>query len=453
MRLYPAIRAQMGDWTYYIVRMKMREIAHEVQFAHDIYTDTTLSDAVQRTLNETRVKKEIVGYLARRPDRFFSSIVVAALEGEPTWTPVEMDESIVPRVFSQSRQLSDSFGVLSFGEEPKYYALDGQHRVNAIKLIVNGEANQDPPEGFYDDMLSVIVVLREEHDVPEGEWLRRYRRLFSSLNRYAKATDRDTNIIMDEDDLFAILTRRLITDHRFFQAIGRQKDSHKVKTKGKNIRSADPHFTSLQTLYAMNEKLLSSRARQSEPVQKQFRPSEDLIDERYNELANYWDSLLLALPELEAKPSDMRHHTMKGKDCLLFWPIGQELFIEVVRLFLDDAFVEGYASVEEMSRALSVFSNISWQLHEPPWRNLILVRESPEGPWRMRNEERKEAIKVAKRILQWILNLDPLSIDDVKKLRTEWINMLYSVDQAVPTNATEIDAMWKQIQEISESTL
>lgn len=453
MRLYPAIRAQMGDWTYYIVRMKMREIAHEVQFAHDIYQDQTLSDAVQRTLNERRVKKEIVGYLARRPDRFFSSIVVAAMEGEPTWTPVEMDDAVVPRVFRQSKPLSESFGVLSFGEEPKYYALDGQHRVNAIKLLVNGEAEDDPPAGFFDDMLSVIVVLREEHDVPEGEWMRRYRRLFSSLNRYAKPTDRDTNIIMDEDDLFAILTRRLITDHWFFQSAGRQKESQKVKTQGKNVRSSEPYFTSLQTLYTMNEKLLSSRARQDQRVNKQFRPSEEVIDLRYTELESYWDALLLALPELKEKPSNMRHHTKEGNDSLLFWPIGQELLIGVVRVLLDDSFEEGYGSVQEMADALQVLSNISWQLHEPPWRHLILVRESPTQGWRMRSEERKEAVLVAKRLLRWILNLDQLNMEDTKKLHGDWITLLYSIDLELPKNAAEINDMWDQIQEMSESTL
>lgn len=453
MRLYPAIRAQMGDWTYYIVRMKMREVAHEVQFAHDIYQDHTLSDAVQRTLNERRVKKEIVGYLARRPDRFFSSIVVAAMDGEPTWTPVEMDDAVVPRVFRQSKPLSESFGVLSFGEEPKYYALDGQHRVNAIKLLVSGEAEVDPPAGFFDDMLSVIVVLREEHDVPEGEWMRRYRRLFSSLNRYAKPTDRDTNIIMDEDDLFAILTRQLITDHWFFQSEGRQKDSQKVKTQGKNVRSSEPYFTSLQTLYTMNEKLLSSRARQGERVNQQFRPSEEVIDERYIELANYWDALLLALPELKEKPSDMRHHTKPSKDSLLFWPIGQELFIGVVRLLLDQSFEDGNASVQEMAGKLQVLSNVSWQLHEPPWRHLILVRESPTHGWRMRSEERKEATSVARRLLQWILNLEQLSLEDTKKLRDDWTTLLYSIDLEVPKNLTEVEDMWNRIQEMSESTL
>ena len=263
LRIYPAIRAKMGDWHYYIVRMKMREIAYEVKIAEDFYEDNTLSDAVQRILATRRVKKEIVGYLARRPDRFFSSIVVAAMEGEPTWYPIEMDSDVVPAAFADSTALNNSFGVLSFGDDPVYYALDGQHRVAAIKLLVTGEAEYSTPPGFDDDLLSVIVVLRDEHHMPNDEWLRRYRRLFSSLNRWAKKTDEDTNIIMDEDDMFSILTRRLITDHPFFRAPGRQRDSFKVQTKGKPLRKGAGHFTTLQTLYAMNKTLLSTRSREN----------------------------------------------------------------------------------------------------------------------------------------------------------------------------------------------
>lgn len=454
MRLYPAIRAKMGDWTYYIVRMKMREIANEVQLAHDIYKDNTLSDAVQRTLSEPRVKKEIVGYLARRPDRFFSSIVVAAMDGAPMWSEVEMDEKLVPGVFAQSKPLSNSFGLLSFGEDPKYYALDGQHRVAAIKLLVNGEAGDEfqPPEGFFDDMLSVIVVLREEHDVPEGEWMRRYRRLFSSLNRYARPTDRDTNIIMDEDDIFAILTRRLITDHSFFQAPGRQKDSYRVKTKGKSLRSGDPHFVTLQTLYAMNESLLSSRARQlTEPINKQIRPSEDLIDERYEELSNCWDAILMALPELEKPPGEMRHHTKEGSDHLLFWPIGQEfLLARIVRGLLDERFKhQGFGKVEEMAAALAPLDKISWQLHSSPWRHLLLVRDSGRpNSWRMRNEERKEVLKDAYRLLRWGVCLDNLAEDEIQVLRDDWANHLMNIDRAVPAHSTEVEEMWEEFNQM-----
>ena len=185
------------------------------------------------------------------------------------------------------------------------------------------------------------MILREEHDVPEGEWMRRYRRLFSSLNRHARSTDRDTNIIMDEDDLFAIVTRRLITDHEFFQAPGPERESFKVLTKGRNLKAGTSHFTTLQTLYAINTTLLTTARRRmlgwhhdersSGDLNGRVRPDEEYIDGYYEELSNYWDAILDVLPDLGRQPSEMRNHDISDgdseqyRDHLLFWPVGQEL--------------------------------------------------------------------------------------------------------------------------------
>ena len=460
MRIYPAIRAQMGSWKYYIVRMKMREIANEVKLAHDIHKDKTLSDAVQRALGEKRVKTEIVGYLARHPDRFFSSIVVAAMEGEPTWHPVEMDDTIVPKIFTSSSSLRNSFGVLSFGDEPKYYALDGQHRVAAIKLLVNGEADVEAPQGFDDDLLSVIVVLRDENDTPEGEWMKRYRRLFSSLNRYAKPTDQDTNIIMDEDDLFAIVTRRLITEHEFFQALGSERESFKVLTKGKNVKTGMRHFTTLQTLYAINEILLTTREREvrdgwsrssEKRSVKQTRPDEDVLDECYAELEGYWDAILKALPVLREQPEKMRVHDLEEpntdnhQDHLLFWPIGQEyLLAKLVRSVLDNAFPDGgHGETDKMVEQLSRIAQIPWELHEAPWRYLLLVPKPEEDSWRMRSEDRKEVLIHAYHLLRWIVGLDPLGEDEIKELREDWQNLLIRYPEDY-----RMHDIWREVEEI-----
>ena len=460
MQIYPAIRAQMGSWQYYIVRMKMREIANKIRFAHDIYTDKTLSDAVQQTLDGKQVKAEIVGYLAHHPDRFLSSIVVAAMEGEPMWHPVEMDDATIPEIFTCSSSMRDSFGVLSFDDYPRYYVLDGQHHVAAIKLLVNGEASVEAPQGFDDDLLSVILVLREEHDTPEGEWMRRYRRLFSSLNRYAKPADQDTNIIMNEDDLFAIVTRRLITEHEFFQAPSPERESFRVLTKGKNVKAGMRHFTTLQTLYAVNEILLTTREREvrdgwsrssEKRSVKQIRPDEDILDGYYTELEGYWDAILEALPVLREQPEKMRIHDIEEpntdncQDHLLFWPIGQEyLLARLVRNVLDDVFPNGgHGETDKMIAQLSRIAQIPWELHDMPWRYLLLVPTPEEDYWRIRNEDRKEVLNHAYHLLRWIVGLDSLSEDETEKLREEWQNLLIRYPEDY-----RIHDAWQEVKEI-----
>lgn len=444
--MYPAIRARMGDWNYYIVRMTMREIANEVNLATDEWEDPTLGVAIQRELQESRVKGGLVNYLAHRDDRFFSSLVVAAIGGNPGF------DLATPPDWSKSKALRDSVGLLYFDDNPKYYALDGQHRLQAIKELL--EDPKSAPAEFGSEQVSVIVVPREEQHKNEDIWLQRYRRLFSSLNRYAKPTDKDTNIIMDEDDVFAIVTRRLISDHRQFRAAGRQRDSFRVLTKGKNLKSGASHFTSLQTLYAMNEILLTTPDRERRlggskglKASLQFRPEENLIDADYASVARCWDAILAVVPSLTENPSKMRAHRIPDpnpdghQDHLLFWPIGQEMFAGVVRWMLNRERLGEDATTVEMMRVLRPLGAVPWELHEPPWRHLLLVKSDDGGNWKMRSEDRKPALEVAEQLLRWIAGIDDFDEGELTALRKRWADLLYP-PLAEKTEAAE----WKRIE-------
>ena len=187
MVIYPALRLRTGSFRYYVVKMSARELSENVKYASELYEDRTLDEAIQRILNESEVNKEIVEYLKQQPDRFFSSIVVAALEGNPMFYPLEIMEDSRFALFHDDLRLNESFGFLKFDGTQKYYALDGQHRLTAIKTLLNRN-NSDPdgaPEDLEKDEFSVIVIVPSQED---ADFMQKYRRLFSHLNRYAKPT-------------------------------------------------------------------------------------------------------------------------------------------------------------------------------------------------------------------------------------------------------------------------
>ena len=460
MNIYPAIRGRMGSWQYYTVKMSMRELADNVKFAADIYDDRTLDDAIQRVLNESRVKKEIVTYLIRQPDRFFSSIVVAALHGSPKWYPITMEDDERFILFREDTRLSDTFGVLSFDGTQGYYALDGQHRLSAIKALVdsNSDVSPDAPPGFKDEEISVIVVVPSETESLD-QFMTRYRRLFGNLNRYAKPTDAVTNIIMDEDDAFAIITRRLITEHEFFLYSGRQKESARVKTKkGKNLRHNDSYFTSLETLYAINIALLSSRHRKNNGWNQEgvkdhkeylrFRPEEEQLEALFDELCVYWDVLLKELPVLHETPSSMRDHSAPSgdgstQDNFLFWPIGQELLADIARDLMDLRQPDPTKPTRETVRAaVQGLCGLTWNAHQAPWRNLVLIPDGEETKtWRIRSEDRKSALNMMRWIFRWQLGIDELAGDEVGELRSRWeTQLLPALEEAA------VDELWKEIE-------
>jgi DNA sulfur modification protein DndB len=477
VNLYPAMKAHMGSWEYFIVKMSMRELSESVKFAHDIHNEKTLDEAIQRVLKESRYRKDMAGYLANQEDRFFSSIIVAALHGNPKWIPVSISDE--NELLAGDERMDGAFGVLRFDGTQAYYALDGQHRLAAINFLLNPEFEEarefTPPDGFADEEVSVVVV-KPKPEEPINDFMKRYRRLFGNLNRHAKPTDAITNIIMDEDDAFAILTRRLITDHDFFMAPGDQKASPRIKTKApKTLKEGDPWFTSLETLYAMNIDLLWNLSRRNsdqgwcgeggegmqtpKPAEfERLRPSDDCLESLYNELVMYWDGILGEMPQLHEEPSKMRIHPNEdnenadedsqgesSEDCLLFWPIGQEMLARLVRSRLDRVLPDpSDPTANQVASALEGFGSAHWAMDLPPWKYLLLVPNEGKDGWRVRSEDRKKAVEAGARVQGWVLGDLETATPEVD-IRQPWQELLSSGPSGLSTS--EIESMWNEIEE------
>lgn len=436
-QVYAALKMQMGSWIYYSVRMKMSEVASEIKFAYEVNDDKTLDMAIQREIGTSRAGTQIVNYLVQNEHRFFNSLVVAALDGNPEFNPVSIDEDPTFRLVRN--QFKDTFGVLSFDDSLKTYALDGQHRLYAIKKLVDGSASLTPPVGFNDETINVIFVV-PAGDVERDEFLKAYRRLFSSLNRHAKPTARNTNIIMDEDDRFAIVTRRLFSDFDFFKWNGHDEDP-KIDTEAsaENLPRNSTAWATLVGLYNMNIKLLwdeelSSRvgAYKANHSLIQETPSDDEVEELYSYLDKIWDAMLLTLPVLQADPSKKRKFvdgSDEFEDNLLFRPIGQTGILAPVARMLMNQFGVGKESGDaEFITALKPLSMINWNLQSDLWRDLLTVK-GPDGNWVMRSEERQKAIEVALRIISWVCGLVNLNEDQLEETKKNWSFLLMNLEE------------------------
>lgn len=462
MRLYPAFRFTMGGYEFFVTKMNASEIAETVHFASDLFQGKTLSEAIQRNLKDSRASKEIAFYWRENDARFFNSIVIAAWQGGASFQAIESLNSgteIFDTLLKKDKRMHNSFGILAFDGSEQYYALDGQHRVRAIQLMHNEPSVYPPPDGFKDDEFTVIIVPTAEDETVE-QFRMRYRRMFSALNRYAKPTDNATNIVMDEDDVFAIITRRLITDHPFFMWGNNDWQNARVKTDGgKNLTSGQSYFTQIEVLYGVTEQLLSSALRNNTLLIdsgttkfKQVRPHEDLIDRWYDEVALIWDVLVETVPGLDADPSFMRTHNPQEEDeersdHLWFWPIGQQMVAPLVRMLIDKSAVGVGAEIDapldrkKVEKALAVLGKLDWDLHSLPWRHLLLVVDN-DG-WKMRNEGRANAVKIGNDLLGWITGAIELGDAGVEALRQRWEFNLY------PTANEDFNAMWDQIVEIN----
>ncbi len=364
---------------------------------------------------------------------FFGSIVVAALGGNPQFFEVSLADD--PRFDMIRDSLKGTFGVLTFDDTIKTYALDGQHRLFAIQNLIKDESKA--PKGFSDETLSIIFLVQPK-DTERALFLKSYRRVFSSLNRHAKPTSQATNIIMDEDDRFAIITRRLISDYEFFQIDVNEIDRINVLADGKAMNQRSTAFANLIVFYEMNVQLLwdtqcttTYGAPNSANRKKliQLTPTDEEVENYYEYLERIWDALTLTLPELDNEPMRMRVHRenrQEGEeDNLLFWPIGQEhLFAPLARRLMDENEINYESSAEEIINALKPLKLVPWSLFHNLWKDFLLVRNLNDGNWKMRNEETSQCLSLGRSILYWLTGCENLSEDHLEELQDRWAAIL-----------------------------
>jgi DNA sulfur modification protein DndB len=368
----PALKARMGDWQYYVTVMKLGKIAKECQLAEEIHAHKDLDEVIQREISN-RVQKEMVPYLLNEPQRFYGALVVAVYGGEPEFSPVKVAEHELINDSDDDKH-SYGFGLLRFDGSQVYYALDGQHRLRSIQEAISMDPDLRQEE--------ITVIILNHENTKEG--LQRTRRLFSTLNRRAKPTSSGVNIAIDEDDAVAIVTRRLVKENTTLKNLVLCKlGSKQISPTKRN----DPYVTTLGAFYEANEILITVPAydmgRDIDSSFKQFRPSNEDLDEYYNFLEYIWMQMLEKAPDFDQvlkgkkTPGDLRKQVDEDGRLVLddsgnslpggsvfARPIGQFIIAEVIML----------AGIQEKpipDIIDAIMNNISMNIDEAPWVNVI----------------------------------------------------------------------------------
>lgn len=168
MRIYPAIRMQAGGYIYYNIRMPMLEVANEIQIPNDERRTRDSRNTISTDADAQQGSGKISDDSSRQSDFFFRPIVAATEDGDPTWYPVEFDQDSTPGLLSKSAFLEDCFGFLVFEGSPRYHLLKGRNQLLEIESLVQHESLLESPRDFSQDMLSVVLLIRE--DMSDAEW-------------------------------------------------------------------------------------------------------------------------------------------------------------------------------------------------------------------------------------------------------------------------------------------
>jgi DNA sulfur modification protein DndB len=417
-----AIRAKMGIWVYYISFFTFAEVnCHVKRVDNELHKSKTLNDLLQRSITDNY--KRIAEYLQTQEERFFSSLVLAVYDGDPKWREVRLE-------YENDDDYYD-LGILEFTGEEKIFPVDGQHRVEGIKAALN--ANQE----LANEKVPVIFIGHRSNE----EGMQRARRLFSTLNRYAKPVSLSDIIALDEDDIVAIVTRDFIENHKLFA------DMRIVNTKQKAIPESNKvAFTSIITFYECNCELLNLflknkdvksdkgklKGRSKVNYYRRFRPDVSAINEYKDLCYKFWDSFVNIMSviqeylydHIENAPAEKYRNREGGN--LLFRPIGLKPFV-IAAIRLSEYKNNDFTSIFKM------MNMIDFQISHKPWRNVVWSSISK----RMISSPNTSLLLS---ILMYLTDTSSLSEKEKEKMFKEYADVLGLREDEIETAKEELDS-------------
>lgn len=354
------MRGKVGDWFYYVALMPYKEIAKRVKLPNEIdkkYNDENLKlgDWIQRKIEDRRIDP-IVEYISKQKQQFFNSLVLGIYDGKPTWQDLSVSNTSVYNEGEDEKQFDyydKTFGILTLDGSESIFAIDGQHRAIGIRRAVSER------KGDATDEVPVIFVGHSTGD--EGKI--RTRRLFSTLNRYAKPVSESEKIALSEDDNCAIITRKLIEDHKLLKGrilVNKNRSVHPNQTE---------YFTSIMVLYdlvraILVEKKVSGAGQvggRKGVTYLHVRSSE--VDRDYRIISKLFSEVIRKIPSLKeffinGKPIDRNDF----KTSILFRPIGQNIFFDVLKV--------GIARGKKEA-VIDYFKKVDWTFDNPVWHAIF----------------------------------------------------------------------------------
>ena len=266
----------------------------------------------------------------------------------------------------------------------RFYALDGQHRLMAIKglrdLIEGNFFEKDKYGKSNKEMITLAKVMQhnEENNVDENtikqklisiieneqigveiipavqrgetrnEAFMRLRAIFVDVNQNAKRLGKSELALLDEDNGFRIVARRTMVLHDLFRA-GDVDDSLRVDMKFTQLNEKSEHYTTLQTIaniaesYLKKQEAFSRWGREICGIKGAglLRPSDEELKEGESKLSNYFDAIQ-QLPSHKRMMQGTPAGTIRscnhdpGEANVLFRPIAQEALAGAIGLLESD---------------------------------------------------------------------------------------------------------------------
>lgn len=414
------IQAKMGNTPYYIAKMSAGELIDRVGIAKELpeWSDMSADEKMQREYDLKRIVEDMVPYIVDDPDRFFGSLIIDIFSGFDEIV-FESAAEALPTLPAAYRVPMKDMGFLTLPGKERLIALDGQHRLLALKIAIKGimgvpagekmtpAINRlEPHPELANEELSVIFV--EHTDT------KKIRKIFNKINKYAKQTSRGDNIVTADDDIFAVISRRIISDGEPLSPIN---GIDIVNWKSNTLSQRSKHLTTLSAVYTISTVLLKD-----EKFSTKVLPEEEKIESAYGTVSEFWETLLSDLEVfqeyVERTRLDKPVSSMRDSN-LLLKPVTQMALAHVGRMAKNKD-IAWKDVVEKLNK-------ISWSFENELWFNLLVI-----GSANKRMITGKEAVRGVGMVISYLVMGDTMTKAELEDVKAIYRNAKNDPDAPLP---------------------
>ncbi len=403
-------KGHMGTTDYYLAKMTVGELVDSIGLAIELpaWKDMTPDEKMQREPDINRVVNEICPYFIEDKDRFFGCLIIDIYSGfqDIIFEPVIQ---VIPDLNAAYSIPLKDVGFLTLPGKERLIALDGQHRLLAMKLSVKGAsaisvamlgnkkmtsqmlALQPHPE-LSNEEISIILVEHTDNI--------KIRKIFNKVNKYARQTGRGQNIITADDDIYALISRRLFSEGEVLSKIGKIE---LVNWTSNTLSQRSKQLTTVSALYTIAENLLKDRGWPSNAMSA----DEESVEEAYRENMLFWKALLTGMhiykEYLELTRANKPVSSLREVN-LLMKPVTQMALSHV-------AYIAGKKG-KKWDEIVEKLNRIDWSMENPLWFNILVI---PAKKKKMITG--KESIKAAGMVISYMVMADSMTVSEVDEVR------------------------------------
>lgn len=422
-----AQRATLGSTTYYTTKMTVEELVNTVGLAIELpeWKDMTPDEKMQREPDINRIVNEICPYFIEDKDRFFGSLIVDIYSGydhiifEPITKFVDSDKLAA----AHNIALQDA-GFLTLPGKERLIALDGQHRLLAMKLSLKGSsaisvamlgnkkmtpqmiALQPHPE-LANEEISVILVEHEDN--------LKIRKIFNKVNKYARQTGRGQNIITADDDVYATIARKLFADDGVLHKIGKNE---LVNWSSNTLSQRSKQLTTVSALYTIAETMSKDRGWSS----KVMPSDEEAIEEVFQENVEFWQKLLDGMrvyqEYLKLTREDKPISALR-EDNLLMKPVTHMALAHVAYFARQKG--------KDWSDVVEKLDKVDWSMNNSVWFNILVIPAKKK-----KVITGKESIRAAGMVIAYMVLGDSMTSTEVNEVKEIIKNSTNGKSDALP---------------------